>query len=220
MPKSIILKLIFTFSFMSISVFSLQSQEDWKLNETKENIKIYTKKPDGSKYEQVRLTTTINASLSEITAMLEDVKGQEDWVYATKSAELIGAKNNESEFQYYMVVDMPFPAKNRDVVIQYKRSQNPDTKVVTTYSKSINGVKEKHNKLHRLEQFSSTYTLKPIGENLVAVEYFLQADPGGTLPAWMVNLFTTKGPYESMLKLVRISESGDYRSANNSVINF
>ena len=220
MSTSTILKILFVFTFASISTLDLHSQEDWELNDTKDNIKIFTKKPEGSRYEQVKLTTTIKASLSEITAMLEDVKGQEDWVYATKTAELIGAKTNEAEFHYYMVVDMPFPAKNRDVVIQYKRSQDPTTKIVTTLSKAVNGIKEKQKKLERLEQFSSTYILKPLGENEVAVEYFLQADPGGSLPAWMVNLFTTKGPYESMLKLLRKSESGDYRTATNSVVNF
>jgi hypothetical protein len=36
---------------------------------------------------------------------------------------------------------------------------------------------------------------------LVNVEYTLFADPGGSVPAWLINLFITKGPMESFKKL-------------------
>jgi len=196
----------------------VNGQVEWNLTEEKENIKMYTRKLEGSKFEQVRLTTTINSSLSEIVAILEDVENQKKWMYATKKSELLNTKQSEDHFNYYLVMDMPFPAKDRDVVINYKRIQDPSTKVVTTKSKAINGILKEKSKLARITDFTSTYTLSPISNNKVQVEYFLQANPGGNLPAWMVNLFTTKGPYESMLSLVKLAESGSYKSFSSTIV--
>jgi len=35
----------------------------------------------------------------------------------------------------------------------------------------------------------------------IHVIYTLEADPGGSVPAWLVNSFVEKGPYESFKKL-------------------
>lgn len=194
------------------------AQEAWKLSSDKENIKVYTRKLIGDKFEQVKITTVIKSGLSDIVAILEDVPGQKNWMYATQKSELLGSKSSEDDFNYYLIMDMPFPAKDRDVVIHYERDQNLETKVVTTKSSALNGIKEEVKKLARITDFSSTYTLTPIGDKQVEVEYFLKANPGGSLPAWMVNLFTTKGPYESMLALVKLAESGNYKASVSTII--
>jgi hypothetical protein len=35
----------------------------------------------------------------------------------------------------------------------------------------------------------------------INIVYTFDADPGGSLPAWLVNMFADKGPYESFKKL-------------------
>ena len=35
------------------------------------------------------------------------------------------------------------------------------------------------------------------------VSYFLNVDPGGSIPAWLVNLAVAEGPYESFRNLKR-----------------
>jgi hypothetical protein len=37
--------------------------------------------------------------------------------------------------------------------------------------------------------------------NSISIVYILEADPGGSVPAWMVNMFIDKGPFESFKKL-------------------
>ena len=45
------------------------------------------------------------------------------------------------------------------------------------------------------------WTLTPLGNNQVAVNYFLSVDPGGTLPPWIINAFSVKGPFETFRQL-------------------
>jgi hypothetical protein len=43
--------------------------------------------------------------------------------------------------------------------------------------------------------------ITPLGPHHVKILYTLRTDPGGDLPAWLFNLFVTKGPTESFKNL-------------------
>ena len=43
--------------------------------------------------------------------------------------------------------------------------------------------------------------ITPIAKGRIKVEYTIRLDPGGDLPAWLFNLFVTKGPAESFENL-------------------
>jgi hypothetical protein len=46
------------------------------------------------------------------------------------------------------------------------------------------------------------------------IEYFGQADPGGSVPGWVANPFTTKGPFETFRKLRQLITSPAYAKAS------
>jgi hypothetical protein len=41
----------------------------------------------------------------------------------------------------------------------------------------------------------------------IHIVYTFEADPGGSIPAWMVNSFADKGPFESFKKLGQLLKS-------------
>jgi len=45
--------------------------------------------------------------------------------------------------------------------------------------------------------------VRDAGANKIQVRYFLNIDPGGAIPAWITNLFITKGPYETFVNLAK-----------------
>jgi hypothetical protein len=53
----------------------------------------------------------------------------------------------------------------------------------------------------------SKMTLTPIGNSRLKVEYFIEVDPGGQMPAWVVNLVSTQAPYETFKNLMDRLES-------------
>jgi hypothetical protein len=40
-----------------------------------------------------------------------------------------------------------------------------------------------------------------IGNNTIKIDYVVQFDPSGSVPAWLTNMFVTKGPMETFEKL-------------------
>jgi len=118
-------------------------------------------------------------------------------------------------------MEMPFPVKNRDAIILYKRHQNSDSKTVYTKSRTIRHRQNLSEDYERIKYFTTTYEVKALSKEMVEIVYILKADPGVNLPSWLVKLFSTKGPYKSMVALVDLIEIGTYEnSIVEGVVNY
>ncbi len=202
------MKHLLIFTLFTLFVGSSTS-DDWKLVKDKEDFKVYIRKPEGGNFEQIKIIALTSSPMNAIVAALEDVDKHKDWVYATGESYVI-ERRTQADFDYYVTVEMPFPVKNRDLTIKYSRTYDPSSGVVLIESTGISGLKDEVKNYVRIKEFYSTYTLTPQENGKIEIEYFLNANPGGSLPAWVVNLVTTKGPTETMRSLLDLLETGEY----------
>ena len=191
----------------------LYSQSDWKLVKERESIEVFTRKASNSKYKEVKILANFKTTMNELVAALEDVDTHKDWVPYTIDSYMV-KKLNPDKFYYYVSSDFPFPAKDRDVVIYYERQQNPDTKKVVTHSAAAPDYMETFNDFVRVPVFDSIYELTPKDDGTIDINYELKVSPGGSIPAWLINLGVTKGPIMTMESLVELLDSGKYRNAD------
>jgi len=211
---SLILNSFFTF------LLCFQVSDGWILEKKTSNIQMYTKKDLGDTYDQVKVVAQTKASISEVVAALEDLKNQVNWVYSTEKVEMIESID-DGHFIYHYCMEMPFPVKNRDAIIQYKRHQDLDSKIVYTKSRTIRHRQNLSEDYERIKYFTTTYEVKALSKEMVEIVYILKADPGVNLPSWLVKLFSTKGPYKSMVALVDLIEIGTYEnSIVEGVVNY
>jgi hypothetical protein len=56
----------------------------------------------------------------------------------------------------------------------------------------------------RVPQFRGVWDAEAVEDGKLRIEYTLDLDPGGSLPAGIVNLFVAKGPYETFINLSRL----------------
>ena len=108
---------------------------------------------------------------------------------------------SDSEGIYYQNVVAPWPVDNRDFVVLVKVTQDAKTKVVTQTSKVIKGILPEVSGTVRVTEFNALWTLTPIKNGMVNCEYQLLVNPGGSIPAWLINLAAIDGPYETTVNL-------------------
>ena len=188
---------------------SVSSEDDWDILKEKEQYTIYGRKLHQSKFKEIKVKGRIQSSLSAIVMALEDIEYQEKWVLRTLDAYEID-QLGVGKYHFYLSTDMPFPVTDRDLVVYYERTQDTETKVVTTRSHAKPDLIPKEKSLVRIPVFDSYYILTPIGDGWLEMEYFLKIDPGGALPAWVVNLAASKGPDITMKALYKVIASGKY----------
>src|ERR1700757_4453950 len=108
------MKTIFLSSFILVLAQTLVfGQNAWKLNTDKEGIKVYTSEFAGPNVKAIKVECEMDASATQLVALLMDVNTSADWVYRTKSAKVI-KQVSPSELYYYSEVNMPWPVSNRD----------------------------------------------------------------------------------------------------------
>jgi hypothetical protein len=196
--------LIFVISVLSISVGTAFGQADglppWRYVSGKGDIKVYNKSVHNSRIKALKAECILNASINEVIDLLLDIPAASKWVCHAKTCVLL-RRVSDRELYYYTEVSLPWPADNRDFVTHLKISEDPVTKIVTVHAPAVPGfVNEKRGKV-RVKHAVGTWKLTPAGDENVKVEYMLQVDPGGLIPAQIVNLFAAQAPIETFVNM-------------------
>jgi hypothetical protein len=190
----------------------VQAQADWKFVTEKEGIRVYSRSVTGSKIKALKVECALNASLSALVKLLLDVPATVEWVYHTKSCVLL-KQVSPSELYYYSEVSLPWPLENRDFVAHVKVTQDEASKTVTVNAPAIPGWVAGKRGIVRVNHSLGYWTIRPLGPGRIKVEYSLQVDPGGVIPAWAVNLLSSQGPVESFIKMRQRLQQPAYRNA-------
>ena len=206
MVRTLLLKSVIFLFALAASFNICIAQETWKLKTEEDCIKVFTRPVADSKFKALKVECNLHTSARHLVAEIMDVKNCTSWVYHTKSITLL-KQPSPKEIYYYSEVNVPWPAQNRDFIAHLKVEQNPQTKVVTIDAPCINEfVKEKEGDV-RIKHSLGKWVITPLSNSEVHVEYSIEVDPGGSVPAWLVNMFATEGPLQSFKKLRQILQA-------------
>jgi len=203
------MRIIIIFLFLIFSFPAFTQDDGWELSEESNGIIVYTRKKQSEKFKEIKILTRYQTTLNAIMAAFDDPESHKEWVYKTPESYTV-ERIDKNTLIYYVKSDFPFPITNRDLVMKYKWSQDPETKVIFTESVGITGKVEETGSTIRVKDFLSHYTLTPKKDGWVYIEFDAKMDPAGSLPAWLVNLFVTLGPIKTMENLFEILDSGRY----------
>jgi hypothetical protein len=203
--------LIIIISLIFINAVSAVAQANWTLSAQHEGINVYTRPAPNTKLKAIKVVSTIPATNSQLLASIMDIETCGEWVYHSKKNILI-KKISPLDLIYYSELEVPWPCENRDYVVHIQASQNPQTKVITVNSPCIPGYVPQKEKIVRIPHSVGYWTITPLGRNQVRAEYVLEVDPMGTIPAWLINLFATKGPLETFRGLKVHAQQDRYKN--------
>lgn len=191
---------ICTISLLFALPLLAHAQNNCELKKNKDNIKVFSCKTVDSKFKAVRAEFSINASIDQYIAIVLDVDGYKDWHYRVVNPRIL-TKISEYELIYYTQLKAPWPVSNRDLILQLNIDKDVNTNVLTVTLNSLPDYLPEVEDVIRVPESYSRITLTPIDNSRTKVDYFIQVDPGGEIPPWLVNLFSTQAPYETFKNL-------------------
>jgi hypothetical protein len=208
----------FIFLLLSnICLFQAAVAQDWKLRTDKNDIRVYSRQVPGSKINALKVESDFAASASQLVAVILDINTSTEWLYSTKSCTLLKTVS-PSELYYYSEISFPWPASNRDFVAHIKVNQNPATKLINVHAENVSIMVPEKKGIVRVTQSVGNWYITPIDKHRIHVVYELQVDPAGALPAWLVNMLSTKGPFESFKSLRTQLQKPAYANARFNFI--
>ena len=203
-------------SFILISVcllfqFSGKAQDDWSLKKDKNNIKVFTRKTKNFKVDEIKVECEFEGRVSQLVAVLLDVNKHYEWVYKTTKSQFL-KKNAETDLFFYTEIQVPWPFENRDLIVHMKMLQN-SSKTITIEANNVNDFMPDKKNIVRVKYSRANWIVTPLNNKKFKIEYRVQIDPGNGVPAWLLNLFISNGPYDTFLKLKEQIQRPQYLNA-------
>jgi hypothetical protein len=184
----------------SAFAYTAFGQYNWKLSKEKDGIRVYQSAVAHSNYKSIKVECILEGTYDKLMAVLNNVNHQKDWVYNNKTAHII-SRVNPYEFYYYTETSLPWPMSNRDAVVHLKMNKDSLNRFLKVEAVGVpDYIPEKGGKVRVTKSTISWYVTMPTTKT-ISIVYIFEVEPGGSLPAWVVNMFADKGPYETFKKL-------------------
>jgi hypothetical protein len=201
---------VFTLAILLIR-FSGTAQNDWVLKKDKDSIEVYNRGNEQSKFNELKVEVTLKATLSDLASLILDIDDYKSWSFNTKSAHVV-KRVSPSELYYYSEINSPWPADDRDLSLHLLIRQDPLSKIMTIKIRSVPDLVPVKPNTIRVPMSSETWTVTRLDRTRIHVDYQLKLDPGGSVPAWLINTFSVKGPYETFKNLREKIQQPKYRN--------
>jgi START domain len=190
---------LITFLILNIP-FIVFAQEDCVLKKQKDGIKVYSCPTVGSEFKTVMAEFELKATIDQYISTVLDVASYKEWHYRSVNPRIL-KKISDTELIYYTQVSAPWPVSNRDLILRLILDIDPDTKILTATLECIPEYLPVVDNVVRVPKSFSKMTFTPISNSKLKVNYSIHVDPGGQIPAWIANMFSTQGPYETFKNL-------------------
>ena len=179
--------------------------DDCVLKKNDDKILVYTCKANGARFKSLKATFTISSTtIDELVAFLRHVENFPKWQYNMTSAKVL-KQISDSVVIVRSEIDAPWPAVNRELIVQYAFEENKKEKKLKVVTKTTPYDYPSRNDLVRVPFSHAEWMVTTVGNDL-HVSYSMQIDPGGSLPAWVVNMAMAEGPHHTFVNLKKLLE--------------
>lgn len=182
----------------------LTAQKDWVLKKNTDGIKVYYRSATDSDIKELKIETTMDISIHAAEALLTDAKQHPKWIYSCTETQVL-KQVNANELYYRDLIDFPWPLSDRDVVGHLRIIRAADGSVTTINKAAPTYVAKKKN-IVRIQQNEAKWVLKPLNAKQTKMTFTLKSNPGGALPAWVVNLALDRGPLETVRNFRKLAK--------------
>lgn len=176
---------------------------DWEVIAEREGIVVSRRPIEGRSFPQLRSVGEVPGTPYEVLAILLDVPAHVDWrpdCVESKTVRRIGTWRSI----VYTRTGALWPVSDRDVVVENGVDfVDPPSKVKVTFAAvAAPGVEPRRGTV-RMTKASGFFTIEAVDERRSVVHYEVDADPGGSLPYWVVSMQSTRNPLETLAGLRR-----------------
>ncbi|MDG2047301.1 MAG: START domain-containing protein [Halioglobus sp.] len=187
--------------------FSIAEEAPWQLQKESDEIFVYARSVEGSSYNAVKATMLIEASPERLSKLIGDGDGCPEWRAMCEFSEVI--ENASAHERYvYTVLDLPWPASDRDMVLHTKAEIDTGTKTATVYlqSDSMRYSSYEDSSGYVRAQTIGRMVIHAVSDQQIEFTYVMHTELGGSLPASRVNAGLTDGAIEDLSRLKRLAE--------------
>ena len=178
--------------------------DSWEAFHEEDGIKLWRRDDPASQFVTFRGRGAIEAPIDQVAAVIRDSSRAPEWMADCVDAATLRFLNVTDSIIYHRTGSpVPF-ISDRDVVLKIDTQVEPARRaVLITFRQTEDRLRPPLEGIVRMPRLVGHWRLVVVGPTTTEVEYQVQADPGGALPAWLVNLVSKNLPLRTLQGLRR-----------------
>jgi hypothetical protein len=204
MKTGILLISVFALIIFSDNIFS---QESWTTEFTREGITVSTRAVKDSSLKEFMGEGIVDAPVEVCIKVINDVENHVKWRPDCAESRLL--KNEGNTAITYTLINAPWPASDRDVVVKIVTVKTEDSIICSFEAVNDVSLAPLKENVIRMNNMTGKWVLtKQSGKTNVVIQ--TKADPAGSLPAWLANSASTDQPFETISGLRKMVKDSKY----------
>lgn len=188
---------------LAVSARAFTAQAQWTLAQDEGNIQIYTRPVADSPFLEVKAVVLLNAPIEKVAVAMGDGEGCGEWRAMCKSSKVLSTPS-DTERYVYLVLDLPWPLSDRDMVIHSIAHIDIAARTVTVQLEDASSEQPETEHVRAIS--SGSYQIKAMGDGKAEFTYTLHTDLGGNLSPDMINPRVTASTYDDIKRLQALAE--------------
>jgi uncharacterized protein YndB with AHSA1/START domain len=172
-----------TLGLLALSIVTL-AEPAWEPVKETGTVRVFAREVAGARVREVKAEIVIAAPPPRVLAVLEDVEHYVEFMpYMTEARVLRRFEGGHIEYQH---IDPPF-VDERDYAMEMRITTQPDGTILRRWTEANDEAPPPAAGRVRVPVNRGAWTLAPLAGGRTALTYQVFSDPGGSLPAWLVN---------------------------------
>ena len=189
------------YTILLLLVAGTSAAAGWKTVARKQGVLVMMRDVPGRSFPTIRTVAVINENIYDVLAVLSDVKRYPQWMVRCIEARRL-SQRGDLEYVTYARTDAPWPVSDRDAVYHAKVYPKPAQRLVMVRFRAVKDLRVPPRAgLVRLTRLAGYYGLKILGPRRTQIDYQLNADPGGWIPAWIGKITARHAVLDTILAL-------------------
>lgn len=154
----------------------------------------FSRKKAGSKFKEFKITGIINVTPKKAISVLREKTENSEKYISEKDGFIQVLEKTEDMMLVYSVYNLPFPFKGREMCERFLFFENKETGAQRiSWQEEWQAAPPQEKDLIRMPVARGSWEFEPAGSGRSLATYIVHAEPGGKIPAWMVNATVSKG---------------------------
>ncbi len=192
---------------VSVLFFSSVENHDWKLRKEEDGITVYTRKVEGSSFDEFKAIALIHgASFDQVLNLILNVKNKRSLIPDCTESRILFQQDKYHNIHYFRI-RAPWPIRDRDGVFKSVTSVTNNGKLAHISISPLGNYIEEKKDLVRMYRGDGYWEIEELPDKNVKITYQFHGDPGGKIPGWLANSAIVSNPFNT-LKNLKVLVSG------------
>ena len=194
---------------------SADAPGEWELMKGSDTIKAYSRSVPGRNILDLKAITVIDARMENFGQVLRDLASYPRWMHLCKDARVI-REIDENNMVAHITLGFPM-INDRDLVVKADtRVDLEKARGIVTLSLVAAPDVPVASGVVRMPEFLGSYQLEYLSRDTTGVVFSYYADPGGSIPTAVVNVFSRMVLYRTLEGLARMVRDPKYSEAGRN----